>query len=101
MPILAAFIIGLLFRNVDARAVIVTILFGSGFYALFAFGWPALHAHNPGVPAPWHFLHSMALTVWVCIGFALAFNRVVFGRRAEFELGTRQAWSEAFAVLRT
>ncbi len=100
MPILAAFIIGLLFRNVDARAVIATILFGSGFYALFAFGWPALHERHAAVPAPWHFLHSMALTVWVCIGFALALNRFVFGRRAGFELGTRQAWRDALAVLK-
>jgi SSS family solute:Na+ symporter len=100
MPILSAFIIGLLFRNVDARAVIATILFGSGFYALFAFGWPALHARYASVPAPWHFLHSMALTVWACVGFALALNRLAFGRRAEFELGTRQAWREALAVLR-
>jgi len=101
MPILAAFIVGLLFRNVDARAVIAMILFGSGFYALFAFAWPALHANNPSVSAPWHFLHSMALTVWACIGFALCLNRFVFGNKAEFELGTRQAWREAFAVLRS
>jgi SSS family solute:Na+ symporter len=101
MPILAAFIIGLLFRNVDARAVIATILFGSAFYALFAFAWPALRARHPALPAPWHFLHAMALTVWVCVGFALAVNRLVCGRRAEFELGTRTAWREALAVLRT
>lgn len=100
MPILSAFIIGLLFRNVDARAVIATIIFGSGFYALFAFAWPAWHASNPAVPAPWHFLHSMALTVWACIGFALTLNRLMFGQRAVFELGTREAWRNAFAVLR-
>ncbi|MEO7411890.1 MAG: SLC5 family protein, partial [Opitutaceae bacterium] len=101
MPILSAFIIGLLFRNVDARAVIATILFGSAFYALFAFGWPNLHARNPDLPAPWHFLHSMALTVGACVVFALTVNRLVFGRRAEFELGTRTAWRQAFAVLRS
>jgi len=100
MPILSAFIVGLLFRNVDARAVIAMILFGSGFYALFAFAWPAWHQAHPDSPAPWHFLHSMALTVWACIGFALALNRMAFGRRATFELGTRQAWREALAVLR-
>jgi SSS family solute:Na+ symporter len=43
----------------------------------------------------------MFVTVWACVGFALALNRFVFGRRAEFELRTRQAWREAFAVLRT
>lgn len=100
MPILAAFITGLLFRNVDARAVIATILFGSLFYAGLNFGWPELYARNPSLPKPWHFLHLMALTVWACVGFALALNRVVFGRRATFELGTREAWRNVFATLR-
>jgi SSS family solute:Na+ symporter len=100
MPILSAFIIGLLFRNVDARAVIATIVFGSCAYALLSFGWPAWHARHPDFPAPWHFLHSMFVTVWLCIGFALALNRFGFGRRAGFELGTRQSWREAIAVLR-
>mgnify|MGYP001554883010 CR=1 FL=1 len=101
MPILSAFIIGLLFRNVDARAVIATILFGSGVYALLSFGWPAWYASHPSFPAPWHFLHSMFLTVWLCIGFALALNRFGFGQRAQFELSTRTAWREAFTVLKT
>lgn len=100
MPILAAFITGLLFRNVDARAVIATLVFGAGFYALLSFGWPAWHRTNPALPRPPHFLHLMFATVWACTGFALAVNRLVFGRRATFELGTRQAWREALAVLR-
>ncbi|HVS51984.1 MAG TPA: sodium/solute symporter [Opitutaceae bacterium] len=100
MPILSAFIIGLLFRNVDARAVIATIVFGACFYALFAFGWPAWHERNPAIPAPWHFLHSMALTVWTCIGFALTVNRLVFKQRAAFELGTREAWRGVLATLK-
>ncbi|MEO6003800.1 MAG: SLC5 family protein [Opitutus sp.] len=101
MPILSAFIIGLLFRNVDARAVIATILFGSCFYALLAFAWPALHARAAGVPPPWHFLHSMFVTVWVCIGFALTVNRLIFGRRAEFELSTPAKRRQIFDILRT
>lgn len=101
MPILAAFITGLLFRNVDARAVIATIVFGAGLYGLLSFAWPAWHARAPAtVPAAPHFLHLMFVTLWSCVGFALALNRVVFGRRATFELGTRQAWREAMAVLR-
>lgn len=100
MPILSAFLVGLLFRNVDARAVIATIIFGSCFYALLSFGWPALHAHRPSLPAPWHFLHSMALTVWTCLAFALALNRLAFRRRATFELSNRAAWRDALAVLR-
>ena len=102
MPILSAFITGLLFRNVDARAVIATILFGAGLYALFAFAWPAWHKADPaGVPAPIHFLHAGAITVLACVGFALALNRLAFGKRATFELGTRAAWREALATLRS
>lgn len=100
MPILSAFIIGLLWRNIDARAVIATIVFGSAAYAVMSFGWPAWHARHPEFPAPWHFLHSMFVTVWLCLGFALAVNRLVFGRRAEFELRTRAAWRQVFAVLK-
>lgn len=101
MPILAAFITGLLFRNVDARAVIATLLFGAVFYALLSFGWPVWHRADPMLPAPPHFLHLMFVTVWSCVGFALAFNRLALGKRAVFELGTRQAWREVVAVLRS
>lgn len=100
MPILAAFITGLLFRQVDARAVISTLIFGAAFYALLSFGWPAWHRADPSLPKPPHFLHLMFITVWACVGFALAVNRVVFGKRAGFELGTREAWRNVWAVLR-
>ena len=100
MPILSAFIIGLLFKNVDARAVIATIVFGSCFYGLLSFGWPALHNHYAFLPKPWHFLHSMALTVWSCVGFALTINRVLFGKRAQFELASRARRQEIFGLLR-
>lgn len=71
MPILAAFITGLGFRNVDARAVIASLVFGALLYAFFSFVW-----------APLHFLHLMAITLVGCIGFALVVNALVFGRRA-------------------
>ena len=73
MPILSAFITGLLFRNVDARAVMMTVLFGTLLYAFFSFVW-----------APWHYIHMMAVTLFACVGFALLLNRTVFGRQAEF-----------------
>jgi SSS family solute:Na+ symporter len=101
MPILAAFITGLLFRNVDARAVITTLVFGAVFYGLLSFGWPAWYKVDPTLPRPPHFLHLMFFTVWACVGFALVVNRLALGRRAEFELRTRQAWREAIAVLRS
>ena len=84
MPILSAFIVGLLFRNVDARAVIATVVFGAVFYATLTFGWSGLRTLAPVLPESVHFLHFMALTVVACVAFALALNRVVFGRRAGF-----------------
>lgn len=101
MPILAAFITGLLFRNVDARAVIATLVFGAVFYALLSFGWAGWHRANPAIPAPPHFLHLMFATVWTCVGFALALNRLAFGRQAAFELSTRADWREVWAVLKS
>jgi len=76
MPILSAFITGLIFRKVDARAVIAAMVFGAGLYAVFTFVW-----------SPVHFLHLMFVTLWACVGFALLVNRVVFGRRAEWGRG--------------
>lgn len=88
MPILSAFIVGLMFRNVDARAVIATVAFGAAFYAVLTFGWGFVHGLAPGVlPESVHFLHLMAVTVFACVGFALTLNRVVFGRRVVFGPG--------------
>ena len=85
MPILSAFIVGLLFRNIDARAVIATIAFGAALYAALTFGWAHLHQLHPDTtPRPWHFLHVMGVTVPSCVAFALAFNRLLFRRRAVF-----------------
>lgn len=89
MPVLSAFITGLLFRNVDARAVIATLVAGSALYGVFTFVW-----------TPAHFLHLMFVTVWACVGFALLVNRVVFGRKAIFELNSRQRVRELLAILR-
>ncbi|OYQ34543.1 SLC5 family protein [Niveispirillum lacus] len=75
MPILSAFIVGLLFRNVDARAAILGVLFGVGLYAIFTFVW-----------TPLHYIHLMFITLWLTVGFALTVNRVVFGRKAKFIL---------------
>ncbi len=74
MPILSAFIVGLLFRNVDARAAIAGVVFGVCLYAFFTF-----------VHAPWglHYIHLIFLTLIMTVTFALALNRIVFGRRAE------------------
>jgi SSS family solute:Na+ symporter len=71
MPILSAFIVGLMFRNVEARAVMGAVLFGVLLYAGFTFVW-----------TPIHYIHLMLVTLVACVVFALSVNRWVFGRRA-------------------
>lgn len=72
MPILSAFVVGLLFRNVHANAAIAAVIFGVGLYAFFTWGWQ-----------PLHYIHMMFFTLFICIGFALMVNRIVFGKKAE------------------
>jgi SSS family solute:Na+ symporter len=78
MPVLSVFIVGLVFRNVDARAAISGLVFGVALYAFFSFVW-----------APLHYIHMMAITLWTSVGFALLVNRFVFGRRASLAIGRR------------
>lgn len=73
MPILAAFAVGLLFRNVDARAVIAAVLFGIAFYAMLSFVWK---------PFGLHYIHLMAFNLFATIGVALAINQLAFGKKA-------------------
>ena len=80
MPILAAFVVGLLFKNVDARAVIVSVIFGVGFYY-----W----ALNPLVDADafaaqgikLHYIHLMAINLIIMVSAALLINRLVFRQK--------------------
>ena len=94
MPILSAFVVGLLFRNVRASAMIAGVVIGVFFYG-FASGtlqgliqpiaaWPQV---------PLHYIHLMAITLFVSVGAALGLSwgmgsrpvwdaRAVFGRGA-------------------
>lgn len=83
IPILSAFIIGLLFDEVDARAVIATLVFGALAYWGGTVGWNLLHdAHPAAIGRPWHFVHVGAITLLLNTAFALILNRLLFGRRA-------------------
>ncbi len=73
MPILSVFIVGLLFTDVDARAMMVALLFGVALYGVFTFLW-----------TPVHYIHLMLVTLVACIAMALALNRLVFGRHAHW-----------------
>ena len=76
MPILSAFLTGLLFRNVDARAIMISVLLGTGLYAFFTFSW-----------TPLHYIHLMLITLCFCVAMGLTLNLVVFGKKAELSRG--------------
>ncbi|MCR2834351.1 sodium:solute symporter family transporter [Parerythrobacter lacustris] len=78
MPILSAFVVGLLFRNVAARAAIAGVVSGIALYGLFTFNqdfaaWVGLH-----------YIDFMVVTLATSVAAALGFNRFVLRRRAEW-----------------
>ena len=83
MPILSAFILGLAFRNVDARAAMTAVVFGVALYAVFTFVW-----------TPIHYIHLMLVTLIACVSVGLAVNRWIFGRRAGIGLGLAPSAAE-------
>ncbi|MEX0341770.1 MAG: SLC5 family protein [Erythrobacter sp.] len=78
MPILSAFIVGLLFRGVAARAAIAGVGWGIGLYGLFTFN--EAFAAATGI----HYIDFMVVTLSTSVVAALAFNRLALGRRAEW-----------------
>ena len=77
MPILSAFIVGLLFKNVDARAVIIAVILGVLLYAMFTQVWPKLPGGN--------YIHMMAVTLLFSVTAALIFNYFIFGKKAVWD----------------
>lgn len=80
MPILSAFIVGLLFKNVNAYAMIIAVVFGVALYWIFISIWPVL----PGGG----YIHMMAVTLISSVAMALIVNRVVFGQTAKWDAQT-------------
>ncbi|MFZ1742314.1 MAG: sodium/solute symporter [Pontixanthobacter sp.] len=78
MPILSAFIAALLFRNVAAAASIVGVLCGVALYGTFSF------VLAPAGLVTLHYIDFMVVTLVTSVLAALAFNRLVLGRRAVF-----------------
>jgi SSS family solute:Na+ symporter len=73
MPVLAVFLVALMFRDVDARAAILGLIFGVALYAVFTFVW-----------SPLHYIHMMLVTLLACMAVILSVNRWVFRRRSVF-----------------
>ena len=91
MPILSAFIVGLLFRNVDARAAVIGLVFGVAAYALHTFVLykpDTLYAgetfyQHIGLGGL-HYIDIMLVTLIGCIAVALGSNRMLFGKQARY-----------------
>ncbi len=80
MPILSTFIVGLVFKNVNAWAAIIAALCGSVAYAFLLY--------NPlGLEWLPHYIHIMFVNFFFCVGLALLLNKVVFKQKSEFVLG--------------
>jgi SSS family solute:Na+ symporter len=78
MPILSAFVVGLLFTGVESRAAIVGVLWGFALYALYTFVW------QPAGLIGLHYIDFMVVTLVTSVIAALAVNRLVLGGRAAF-----------------
>jgi SSS family solute:Na+ symporter len=74
MPILSAFVAGLLFRGVDARAAIAGVVSGVALYGGYTF------ALQPAGIVPLHYIDFMVLTLLASVLVALATNLVLGGR---------------------
>jgi SSS family solute:Na+ symporter len=84
MPILSAFIVGLMFRDVAAGAATGGVLWGVALYAAFSF------VLQPAGIITLHYIDFMVITLASSILVALAINRFALGRRAQF-IGWRRA----------
>jgi len=84
MPILSIFVVGLLFKNVDARAGIGAVLFGVGLYASLTFEFSPIQSS-------WHYIHLMPVTLFSCIAFALLVNQFLLGNKAELSFKLTRA----------
>jgi SSS family solute:Na+ symporter len=78
MPILSAFIVGLLFTGVQSRAAIVGVVWGFAIYALYSF------VAEPAGMIGLHYIDFMVVTLVTSVIAALAFNRLALGGRARF-----------------
>lgn len=78
MPILSAFVVGLLFRGVSAGAATSGVVWGVALYALYTFKL------QPTGVVSLHYIDFMVVTLISSVVVALAINRFVLGRKAIF-----------------
>lgn len=79
MPILSAFIVGLLFRGVNAWAMIIAVVAGVLFY-----GWALVPLDDTHQNIDLHYIHLMAITLVCGVVLALILS-VLFGNRPKWD----------------
>jgi len=72
---LSAFLVAIFFSNVSPWAAAISVVSGSVSYGLISF-----YAN------PFHYIHTMFLTLIGCIAFTLLINMIFFRQRAQFSL---------------
>jgi len=87
MPILSAFIVGVLFKNVDARAMIIAVVLGVLFY-YWMLNPLAEDADLTTQRVGLHYIHLMAINLIAMVVVALGFNRLIFQQKAEWDAHT-------------
>ena len=74
MPVLAAFIVALGWKNIKASAIKIGLVCGVSIYAFFTFVW-----------SPFHFIHLMAITLLVTILLTLLINKLMPAKESAYE----------------
>jgi SSS family solute:Na+ symporter len=97
MPILSVFIVGLLFRHVDARAAIAGLVAGLMLYGVHNFVlyqpgviWPDVTAYQHFGLGWLHYIDVMLLVLLASVAVSLAVNRWVLGQSAHFVMPFRR-----------
>ncbi|PJE77661.1 putative symporter YidK [invertebrate metagenome] len=82
MPVLAAFLVAILFDQVKPRAIMWSMLLGSGLYAIFTFAW-----------TPLHYIHLMFITLLFTMVCSLILTKIVYGQspRLRIAKGKKQS----------
>lgn len=78
MPVLSAFLVGLLFRGVASAAAVAGVCAGFALYAGYTFLW------HPVGTITMHYIDFMVIVLLASVLAALLFNRAVLGRRARW-----------------
>lgn len=81
MPILSVFILGLVFKNVDPKVGIFSVVFGVILYASLTFETSPLYAQQQ-----LHFIHLMFITLLTCISLALMLNWLFYKQPPQISL---------------